>query len=104
MRSISIEERRDDPMTSPIHASPRIFISHSHQDNDFGVKLAQDLRVAIGDETAVWYDSTGGLRGGDAWWRKIMQEIKTSHVFLVVLSPDAVNSLWVNSEIDLAWR
>jgi len=51
--------------------SPRIFISHSSKDDDFGTQLVEDLRRVLGDEDAVWYDSQGGLRGGDAWWHKI---------------------------------
>src|SRR5207248_9356081 len=83
---------------------PRIFVSHSNNDNDFGVQLVKDLRRILADETAVWYDSQGGLLGGDAWWRKIMQELKASNVFIVVLSPSAMQSPWVNDEIDTAWR
>lgn len=82
----------------------RLFISHSHVDNTFGVRLAEDLRRTLGDEHAVWYDISGGLHGGDAWWRKIVQEIAARPIFLVVLSPDAMESRWVNDEIDLAWN
>ena len=82
----------------------RVFISHSHADNDFGVRLAEDLRRALGDEQSVWYDVSGGLHGGDAWWRKIVQEIAARPIFVVVLSPDAMESRWVNDEIDLAWN
>ena len=85
-------------------ASRRIFVSHSHQDNDFGRKLVQDLQNALGDETAVWYDTAGGLQGGDPWWSKIKQELKACSVFLVVLSPDAIASKWVNDEINIAWK
>ena len=83
---------------------PRIFISHSSQDNDFGSKLAQDLRHVLGDDTAVWYDISGGLQVGDAWWRTIVKELTARPVFIVILSPYAVASPWVNDEIDLAWR
>src|SRR2546421_8883161 len=83
---------------------PRIFVSHSSKDQDFCLQLVNDLQTILGDENAVWYDARGGLHGGDTWWRKIMQELKARNVFIVVLSPDSVTSLWVNSEIDLAWR
>ena len=83
---------------------PRLFISHSHADNAFGVRLAEDLRRALGNDQSVWYDVSGGLHGGDAWWRKIVQEIATRPIFVVVLSPDAMESRWVNDEIDLAWN
>ena len=84
--------------------SPRIFVSHSSNDNLFGARLVADLRRVFDDETAVWYDSQGGLRGGDTWWRKIVEELTTRNIFIVVLSPSAIYSPWVNDEIDLAWR
>ena len=86
--------------TQPQH---RIFISHSHIDNEFGTRLAQDLRKALGDESAVWYDVLGGLHGGDAWWEKIVEELSARKVFIVVLSPESVVSPWVRDEINLAW-
>ncbi len=83
---------------------PRLFVSHSHTDHEFSVRLVEDLRRVLGDESAVWYDARGGLKGGDAWWRTIVQEITSRSVFLVVLSTKAMESPWVQDEIDLAWR
>jgi hypothetical protein len=82
----------------------RIFLSHSKKDDDFGVKLVEDLRRALGDEAAVWYDSLGGLHGGDTWWRTILEALQTRNIFIVVLSPNSMQSPWVNDEIDMAWR
>ena len=77
-------------MTAPQH---RIFVSHSHLDNDFGTRLAQDLRRVLKDESAVFYDVLGGLHGGETWWEKIVEELSARDVFILVLSPDAMNSL-----------
>jgi tetratricopeptide (TPR) repeat protein len=82
----------------------RIFVSHSHLDNDFGTKFAQDLRRALNDESAVWYDVLGGLHGGETWWEKIIEELTARDVFIVALSPDAMNSSWVRLEIDMAFN
>jgi molecular chaperone DnaK len=82
----------------------RIFVSHSHVDNDFGTGLVQDLRRVLGDVNAVWYDSMGGLHGGDSWWPKILEELTSRNIFIVVLSPDSMASAWVGDEISLAWR
>src|ERR1700693_4189604 len=86
-------------MTSPQH---RIFVSHNHLDNEFGTRLTQDLRRVLGDESAVFYDVLGGLHGGEMWWEKIVEELTARDVFLLVLSPDAMNSLWVRREISIA--
>jgi tetratricopeptide (TPR) repeat protein len=85
-------------------SSPRIFLSHSVKDHSFCLQLVDDLHHALIDPDAVWYDAQGGLHGGDAWWRKIVQELKSRNTFIVVLSPDAMSSDWVNDEIDIAWR
>jgi hypothetical protein len=81
-----------------------MFISHSQADNVFGVKLAEDLRAVAGDPTVVWYDSVGELYAGDSWWNNIVSEISERPIFLVIWSPDAKDSKWVNDEISLAWR
>ncbi len=84
--------------------SVSIFISHSHQDDEFGVRLATDLRRILGDDSAVWYDASGGLHGGDTWWRKIVAELSARPIFIIVLSPDALESPWVADEMNLAWK
>jgi TIR domain/EVE domain len=90
---------------SDVAVDKRIFVSHSHKDNEFGIRLVGDLRRSLGgNEESVWYDASGGLQGGDAWWRTIVAELKTRPVFIVIASPDSMASPWVNDEIDLAWR
>src|SRR5438067_11393937 len=83
-------------------AQHRIFISHSHLDNDFGTRLAQDLRRILKEESAIFYDVLGGLHGGEVWWEKIVEELTARDVFLLVLSPDSMNSVWVRREITVA--
>lgn len=91
--------------TSSEGVERRIFVSHSHADDEFGVRLVHDLRKALGGhDDAVWYDSSGGLHGGDVWWREIVANIKSHPVFVVIVSPDSMKSPWVNDEIDLAWK
>src|SRR6266702_1151045 len=91
-------------MSTPSQPKHRIFISHSHIDNEFGTRLAQDLCRMLGDESAVWYDVLGGLHGGDTWWEKILEELTARKIFIVVLSPEAMQSPWVRDEINLAWK
>jgi tetratricopeptide (TPR) repeat protein len=91
-------------MVNQLRLPIRVFVSHSSADDEFGVRLVQDLRQMLGSHDAVWYDSQGGLSGGDLWWSTIMQEIRTRNIFLVLLSPDAMTSPWVDAEITMAWR
>lgn len=90
------------------HPTPRLFVSHSHLDSAFCVKLVADLRKRLGKD-AIWYDESGGkhgLEGGDAWWDKIVAEITARSHFLVILSPNSAppNSKWVPQEMSIAFR
>src|SRR5262249_58618393 len=88
---------------SGVAGHKRIFVSHSHQDNDFGVRLVHALRLALGGkEESVWYDQSGGLHAGDEWWRVIRQELEQRPIVIVIVSPDAIASEFVNKELDMA--
>jgi hypothetical protein len=72
-----------------------IFVSHSHQDQAFCQKLVQHLREAGAD---VWYDEHN-LRSGPLR-RTIDQELRRRQIFLLILSPAALGSLWVQEETE----
>ena len=72
----------------------KIFISYSRKDTDFVRKLADDLETAGYD---VWWDITD-LEGGDDWVRKIPDAIASSQYFVVVLTPNSIESEWVRKE------
>ena len=73
----------------------RVFVSHSHTDAVYCRKMVQALREAGMD---VWYDEhnlgAGKLR------REIERELLSREHFIVILSPSAVESRWVEAEID----
>jgi len=103
-RTEGLVRRRLQPIErSGAAGQKRIFISHSHQDNEFGVRLVHDLRLALGGkEESVWYDQSGGLHPGDEWWRVIRQELDQRPIVIVIVSPDAMASEFVNKELDMA--
>jgi len=72
----------------------RVFLSYSRRDLVFVEKFAEDLQKA---GYAVWYDLTD-LEGGDRWAREIQDGIRTSDIFVIVISPDSVKSEWVERE------
>jgi tetratricopeptide (TPR) repeat protein len=103
-----------DPGSNTAHPDttfvPRIFISHSSADDAFGAWLVDELRRAGVD---VWYDSRGRPQGDDGWggllpgddfWRRICYELETRNVFLVIVSPRALSSRWVQDELSMAWQ
>jgi formylglycine-generating enzyme required for sulfatase activity len=72
----------------------QVFISYSRKDTEFVERLAADLQ-STGLE--VWYDLSG-LEGGTRWGSEIQAAIEQSQYFLVVLSPNSLESKWVQRE------
>jgi len=75
-----------------------VFISYSRKDVDIAKQLAQDLEKA---DLEVWWDISD-LKGGDAWIRTIQAALKASKYCVVLLSPEAVESEWVEKEYTFA--
>jgi hypothetical protein len=78
----------------------RIFVSHSHDDNDWCAKFVARLAQLGAD---VWYDISG-LNYGVDWLDAIEREIRDREVFIVVLTPSSAASYWVKKEINMAMR
>lgn len=72
----------------------QVFISYSRKDITFVDRLAADLKNAGID---VWYD-VSGIAGGDRWRMEIENALRSSQYVIVVLSPDAIASEWVERE------
>ncbi|MGZ3681757.1 MAG: toll/interleukin-1 receptor domain-containing protein [Ktedonobacterales bacterium] len=85
------------PMTTT--RAQRVFISHSHQDAAFSERVATAL-IAAGLD--VWYDEMNMGVGHLA--PAIEHELVSRDTFLLVLSPAALASQWVQSEWYAAWE
>ncbi len=66
--------------------------------------LEQRLKEALGDPDDVFYDHDGGLIGGDEWLKTLQYEIGRRDVFVLILSPQALASGWVEREVSYALR
>lgn len=73
---------------------PRIFISYSRADAAFAHHLTASLREAGGD---VWID-VADIRSGDDWSDAIQAALDQCAVMLLILSPEAMDSVNVASE------
>jgi tetratricopeptide (TPR) repeat protein len=77
----------------------KVFVSHSHKDNAFCKKLVKALKGAGAD---VWYDDES-LHTGQLG-PIIERELRDRPVFIVVLSPAALASRWVEDETRWAYN
>ncbi len=95
------ETTQTDRTISP-HQRPvvqrRVFISYSRKDDRFAQRLAADLRDA---GFVVWID-LDELSGGQVWTDQIENALRACDLFVAVLSPDAMESIWVKKEITMA--
>lgn len=77
---------------------PNLFLSHNSVDKPFVKKLARDLKK-LG--VTVWVDEWEIQVGESLTW-KIEAGIRENEYLGLVLSPDALQSEWVKSEISAA--
>ena len=83
-----------EPVNGVALSNQGVFISHSHQDREFAQRLASDLTKK---GIQVWFDGWK-LELGDDLTRKIQAAIQTHRFLIIILSPDALKSEWVNIE------
>lgn len=72
-----------------------IFLSHSDQDRQFVEELVDMMRR---HGLPVWY-SRSNILGGQQWHDEIGEAILRCDWFVLVLSPNAVESIWVKKEL-----
>lgn len=77
---------------------PKVFISYSHNDREFVERLAKNLAEK---QVLVWWDEWE-IKVGDSLVQKIQQGISSSSYLAVVLSPNSINSPWVQEELNAA--
>ena len=63
-------------------SSQAVFLSYASQDAEAAQRICQALRAA---GVEVWFDQSE-LRGGDAWDRKIHEQIRDCRLFIPVIS------------------
>ena len=72
-----------------------VFLSHSAKDRQFATRLTDMLRA---HGIPVWYSQTNIL-GAQQWHDEIGAALQRCDWFLVVLSPNSVQSIWVKREL-----
>ena len=77
---------------------PRVFVSYNSNDRGFVEQLVSDLQA---NNVQVWVDQFE-MRPGDSLTQKIGAAILENDYFVVVLSPNSVQSEWVQRELSAA--
>ena len=72
-----------------------VFLSHSHHDKRLTVRVAEELRR---HGVPVWY-SERHLVGAQQWLDQIGLALRRCDWFAVVLTPEAIDSMWVKREL-----
>ena len=75
----------------------KVFVSYSRDDEAAVRSLVVDLQRA---QVQVWLDED--LGGGEAWWTKILAQIRDCTVFLFALSDNSLRSKPCRAELDYA--
>lgn len=82
-----------------IERRPHLFLSHSSDDGDFALKLADDLNVL---EIDIWIDKWE-IEGGDSLFEKINDGIKLSKYIALLFSKSYITKKWSSAEVRAAF-
>lgn len=72
-----------------------VFVSHSSRDSTFATKVVK----ALADHGIKAFYSKRSIKGAQEWHDEIGEALKRCDWFVIVLSPNAVTSLWVKREL-----
>jgi WD40 repeat protein len=75
-----------------------VFVSYSTKNSEYAYKLADKLRT---QGFNVWIDNAE-LRSSDNWWEAIVLALRSCHAVIVIMTPEAKQSKWVQREVTLA--
>jgi hypothetical protein len=70
-----------------------VFISYANEDRPFAQQFRQKLQGKLGNSIHVWMDVN--LLEGKEWRREIQQQLNSTALVVVILSPDSIKSPWV---------
>ena len=75
----------------------KIFVSYARVDKPYCIRIIETLHAHD-----VWYDQR--LYAGQDWWKEILRRLDWCEVFVYLLSPDSVASLYCRRELEIALR
>ena len=75
----------------------RIFVSYAREDKPYCIRIIETLHAHD-----VWYDQR--LYAGQDWWKEILRRLDWCEIFIYLLSPDSIASLYCRREVEIARR
>ncbi|MCK4732005.1 MAG: toll/interleukin-1 receptor domain-containing protein [Methanophagales archaeon] len=76
-----------------------VFLSYAVADKEY----AHKLHKLLSQQPNLHIFTTEALSAGEDWTSKLKDELSKCDVFVVLLSPNAIESSWVLSELGAAW-
>ena len=78
---------------------PAIFISHSSRDQ----QVADDIKSALArlgfERVFLDFDKDSGVGAGEAWEKRLYEEVSRCHAIILVLTPNWLTSTWCRVEL-----
>ena len=79
--------------------SQDVFISYSHKDKEYAYKLAKEFEHKL---ISAWIDDR--IDYGTQWPQVIQENLDACQIFIVIMSPNAYKSQWVQNEVIYAQK
>src|SRR5262245_2074024 len=79
-------------------ATGRVFISHSHEDNE----LVRDLVRRLGDAGLQPFVDFTELPVGPDWKKTVREQIRSADAVLILITPATLKSPWMMTELGMA--
>jgi hypothetical protein len=81
----------------------RVFITHAASDRQIA-EYVRDVLKELKPGIEVFVASRPGLiQSGEEWWARIKAELRAADAYIVLLTPQSVERLWVAFESGAAW-
>ena len=76
-----------------------LFISHISEETEVAGRLKGFLKKTFGEDCEVFVSSDyTSIPGGDIWFKKIVDALRSCRVVLVLLSKESLDAIWINFE------
>jgi len=75
---------------------PKIFISYSHEDEEWIKLFKTSLKARFKDEFEIWHDRD--IKIGKDWFNKIINSIHDTKIAILLISNDFLTSMFINNK------